>query len=452
MSRILVIEGEDHIRALLVRLLEEKGHEILEARDGPDAFRRVEEEDFDLILSDVQIEGRSVGMEILDWIREQESASEAILFTGQGNIQIAVEAMKNGAYEVLEKPFDRDMLLLGVQRALERKRLKNQVRHLSSALKRRVLVEGVVYRSRQMEEILKLVQRVSQVDSTVLIQGESGTGKELISRAIHAQSRRKNGPFHVIDCGTIPENLLESEFFGYKKGAFTGADTSRKGLFEVSSGGTLVLDEVGELPFLLQVKLLRVLQEREIRPLGSDRPRKVDVRILAATNKNLQEEVERGNFREDLFYRLNVISLRVPPLRERPDDILPVAEYFLQKYVRKVGRPPMRIDSSAAHQLLQYRWPGNVRELENAVQRAVALAGGDILLPADLPEAVHGGRARSDLSMDSGATLGEMEKQYILHVLKEQGGSRGRAAEVLGIGRNTLWRKLKSYGHKDGAT
>jgi two-component system, NtrC family, response regulator AtoC len=449
MSRILVIDEEKSERAALVRLLGEKGYETREAGDVREAFQQLEEGAVDLVLSDVRIGDRPIGMELLERLQEREHPAEAILFAGHGNIQGAVDAVRKGAYDVLGKPFDTDLLLLSVQRALERRRLKTQVRALSSVLKRRFSAEGFVYRSRQMEEILKLVQRVSQVDTTVLIQGESGTGKELISRAIHAGSRRKNGPFHVIDCGTIPENLLESEFFGYEKGAFTGAVSARKGLFEVSSGGTLLLDEVGELPFLLQVKLLRVLQEREIRPLGSDRPRKIDVRILAATNKNLQEEVDGGRFREDLFYRLNVIPIRVPPLRDRPDDILPVAEYFLQKYGRKMALPPLRIDPAAAHLLLQYRWPGNVRELENAMQRAVALTNGDILHPEDLPETVRGDLSLSALSMDAGITLEAMEKRHILHVLKNQGGNRGRAAAVLGIGRNTLWRKLKSYGVPD---
>jgi DNA-binding NtrC family response regulator len=449
MSRILVIEEEEQARAHLVQLLQEKGYEIHQAESMQEAFRQAEEEDFDLILSDGWVGDREVGAELLRLLQEREAVSETILFARRGNVQGAVAAIRNGAYDVLEKPLDPDLLLLSVQRALERKRLKNQVRHLSSVLKRRYRVEGFVYRSRQMEEILRLVQRVSQVDATVLIQGESGTGKELISRAIHARSRRKTGPFHVIDCGTIPENLLESEFFGYQKGAFTGAVAARKGLFEVSSGGTLLLDEVGELPFLLQVKLLRVLQEREIRPLGSDRPRKVDVRILAATNKNLQEEVDQGGFREDLFYRLNVISIRVPPLRERPDDILPLGEYFLQKYGRKMGLPSLHIDPSAAHLLLQYRWPGNVRELENVIQRAVALANGDTLRPEDLPEPVRGDRDVEPFPMEAGSTLESVEKRYILHVLEQQGGNRGRSAEVLGIGRNTLWRKLKAYGYQD---
>jgi len=447
MSRILLIEEENDTRTGLVRLLREHGYEIHEVASVQEALVFLEEEDFHLILSNGWIGDRPVGMELLDWIRDRQVAAEAILFARRGNVQGAVEAIRKGAYDVLEKPLDPDLLLLSVQRALERKRLKSQVRHLSSVLKRRYHLEGFVHRSRQMEEILKLVQRVSQVDATVLIQGESGTGKELISRALHAHSRRKDGPFHVIDCGTIPENLLESEFFGYQKGAFTGAVNAHKGLFEVSSGGTLLLDEVGELPFSLQVKLLRVLQEREIRPLGSDRPRKVDVRILAATNKDLQEEVDRGNFRQDLFYRLNVISIRVPPLRERPDDVLPLGEFFLQKYGKKMGLAPLHLDPATAHLLLHYRWPGNVRELENVMQRAVALTAGDTIRPEDLPETLRGERTEGAFPVGGPATLGEMEKRYILHVLEQQQGSRGRAATVLGIGRNTLWRKLKRYGY-----
>jgi len=449
MSRILVVEEEQIVREDLARLLRERGYEVRVSGLPEEAFERLEEEDFDLILSGGWVQGGDPGAEMLQRIREQGGGCEIILLARPGNVQGAVEAMRQGAYDVLEKPPDPELLLLSVQRALERKRLKNQVRHLSSVLRRRYHVEGFVYRSLQMEEILRLVQRVSQVDATVLIEGESGTGKELLARAVHARSRRKTGPFHVIDCGTIPQQLLESEFFGYQKGAFTGAVGSRKGLFESSSGGTLLLDEVGELPFPLQVKLLRVLQEREIRPLGSDRPRKVDVRILAATNKNLQEEVERGNFRQDLFYRLNVICIRVPPLRDRPDDILPLGEHFLHKYARKMGLPRLQVDPSAAHCLLNYPWPGNVRELENAIQRAVALSAGDTLRPEDLPDAVRGAQPRRAAAPESGATLEAVERRYIMQVLEEQGGNRGRTAEILGIGRNTLWRKLKTYGVPD---
>ena len=447
MARILLIEEDGDARDALAGLLREHGYEIQEATDLREALGRLEEEDFHLVLANEWEGDRPVGVALFDRIRDRDFATEVILFARRGNVQGAVQAVRKGAYDVLEKPLDPELLLLSVKRALERKRLRTQVRHLSSVLKRRYRLEGFVHRSTQMEEILRLVQRVSQVDATVLIQGESGTGKELISRALHAHSRRKDGPFHVADCGTIPENLLESEFFGYSKGAFTGAVTARRGLFEVTSGGTLLLDEVGELPFALQVKLLRVLQEKEIRPLGSDRPRRVDVRILAATNKDLEEEVARGSFRKDLFYRLNVISIRVPPLRERPDDVLPLAEYFLQKYGKRMGLAPLHIDPAAAHLLLQYRWPGNVRELENVVQRAVALTGGDTIRPEDLPDAVRGEPDRDGFPWVPGSTLDEMVKRYILHVLREQRGNRVRAARVLGIGRNTLWRKLKAYGH-----
>jgi two-component system response regulator AtoC len=376
-------------------------------------------------------------------------ATEVIVLTRQGNVESAVRATKEGAYDVIAKPFEPSVVMRSVQHALERKRLKRQVRHLSSVLKRRFRVEGIVYRSQQMEEILGLVKRVSQVDATVLIHGESGTGKELIARAIHAQSPRRTGPFHAIDCGAIPESLLESELFGHRKGAFTGATSTRKGLFEVTYGGTLLLDEVGELTLPVQVRLLRVLQEREVRPLGSDRAHKVDVRILAATNKDLEEEVDRGAFREDLYYRLNVISMRIPPLRERPDDILPLAEFFLQKYGKKVGRVPLRIEPSAANVLMRNRWPGNVRELENAMQRAVALATGEALRVEDLPHTTGEDPLSPPPPLDVEGTLEDMEKRYILYVLNKHKGNRAATASALGIGRNTLWRKLKAYGYKD---
>ncbi len=449
MTRILVIDEDPSVRDELRGIFQGRGYDVTEAENEAESLRRVEEEDIDLICSEMHVQGKTVGMDLLERIKREERATEIILFTRQGNIQSAVEAVRRGAYDVLAKPIDPDKALLSVQRALERKRLKRQVQHLSSVLKRRYHAEGIVYRSQQMEDILRLVQRASQVEATVLVQGESGTGKEMIARAAHAQSPRKTGPFRVIDCGSIPENLLESELFGHKKGAFTGAESSRRGLFHVSDGGTLLLDEVGELPFSLQVKLLRVLQEKEIRSVGSDQPRKIDVRILAATNKDLKKEVYNGRFREDLFYRLNVITILVPPLRERPDDILPLAKHFLQKHGKKKGLPTLRIDPTAADLLFRHTWPGNVRELENAMEHAVVLAGGEVLLPEDLPSTVGGELLFSALPMDEGLSLDEMEKRYILHILKQEKGNRIRAAKVLGIGRNTLWRKLKSYGTKE---
>lgn len=450
MARILVLDEQQAVREdLSASLRQGGGHEVEAFSNALEALRRMEEEDFDLILCDFWMEERPVGLEILGWIKARGLATEVIVLMRQGNVQDAVTATKKGAYDVLVKPLDPDAVTRSVHHALERKRLKRQVRHLSSVLKRRFHVEGIVYRSRQMEEILALVKRVSQVDATVLIHGESGTGKELIARAIHAQSPRRTGPFHAIDCGAIPESLLESELFGHTKGAFTGATSARKGLFEVTYGGTLLLDEVGELSLPVQVRLLRVLQEREVRPLGSDRAHAIDVRILAATNKDLQEQVSRGAFREDLYYRLNVISMRIPPLRERPDDIVPLAEFFLQKYGKMAGRPPLRIDPSAANRLLRDRWSGNVRELENAMQRAVALAPDDTLRAEDLPHSTRDDPLILPPPLDVEGTLEGMEKRYILFLLNRYRGNRARTASVLGIGRNTLWRKLKSYGYKD---
>ncbi len=449
MARVLVLDEEEAVRNNLAASLRDKGHDVEECSEAPRAFLRMEEEDFDLVLCDFWAGERSLALEVLAWVNAREAATEVIVLAHEGNLEDAVRATKEGAYDVLPRPCDPNAVIRSVRHALERKRLKRQVRHLSSVLKRRFRVEGIVYRSQQMEEIIGLVKRVSQVDATVLIQGESGTGKELIARAIHARSPRRNGPFHAIDCGSIPESLLESELFGHTKGAFTGATSARKGLFEVTLGGTLLLDEVGELSLPVQVRLLRVLQEREVRPLGSDRAHKIDVRILAATNKDLQEEVNRGTFREDLFYRLNVISMRIPPLRERPDDILPLAELFLQNYAKKARRPPLRIDPAAANLLLRHRWSGNVRELENAMQRAVALASGDTLQVEDLPHATEEEPLAPPPPLDVEGTLAEMEKRYILYVLNKQKGNRARTASVLGIGRNTLWRKLRSYGYKD---
>lgn len=455
MSRILIVDSDRAVRTTVGLMLRKNGYEVEEAERVEDALERIEKSRPDLVLTELSFGDRPSGMNILEWVKSRGAETDVIVLTGQRAIQSASKAMERGAFRYLTKPFDPDLLLLTVEHALERRRLRNQVRRLSSALKRREGIEGIVYRSRKMEEILLLVRRVSQVASTVLIQGESGTGKELIAKAIHALSQRKNGPFQTVDCGAIPENLLESELFGHTRGAFTGADAPRKGMFEVAHGGTLFLDEVGELPLSLQVKLLRALQEGEVRPLGANQARKVDVRVLAATNKDLQAEVASGRFREDLYYRLNVISLRVPPLRERPEDILPLAHHFLSEYgARVLSATPLQIDPQAAALLERYPWPGNVRELENAMQRAVALASGGILRVEDLPDSIRanqgaGRGAPAVFEAGQDLPLAEVEKRYIIDVLRRHGGDRSRTAAVLGIGRNTLWRKLKAYGYRD---
>jgi len=454
MAKILLVDSDASVRTSVGLLLRKRGYEVHEAESEEEALEHLRKDRLDLVLTELSFGDRLVGMKILEWVKAQGAATDVIVLTGQRGIQAASDAIQGGAYRYLTKPFDPEMLLLTVEHALERRRLRNQVRRLSSALKRREGIAGIVYRSRQMEEILRLVRRVAQVASTVLIQGESGTGKELIARAIHFLSPRKSGPFQAVDCGAIPESLLESELFGHTRGAFTGADAPRQGMFEVAHGGTLFLDEVGELPLSLQVKLLRTLQEGEIRPLGSNQTRKVDVRVVAATNKDLGAEVAAGRFREDLYYRLNVISIRVPPLRERPEDILPLARHFLSEYgARMLSAAPLQIDPGAAALLERYPWPGNVRELENAMQRAVALGSGGVLRIEDLPDSIRGEKASQIATAGFGKgedlPLAEMEKRYILEVLRRHGGDRSRTAAILGIGRNTLWRKLKSYGYRD---
>jgi len=388
------------------------------------------------------------GLEFLREVRRQSPNTMVVIMTGYATIQSAVEAMRLGAFDYLQKPFTNDDARQHVERALEHYRLLQENQTLREQLVNRYGMSNVVGVSAKMQELFRIVERVATSSATVLITGESGTGKELIARALHTQSARSSGAFVAINCGAIPAELLESELFGYEKGAFTGAYASKKGLVEQADGGTLFLDEISDLLPALQVKLLRMLQEREVQRVGGERTLKVDVRVIAATNADLTERITAGRFRADLYYRLNVVALRVPPLRERTDDILPLAHHFLRKHdptTRLTG-----IDPVAAQVLRHYRWPGNVRELENILERASLLAKGDTVPLADLPAELHNGRDLSSPTTPIGKTFSaardEFERYYILECLRRHQGNVSRAAREAGLQRQNFYQKLHKYG------
>ncbi|MBW3637441.1 MAG: sigma-54 dependent transcriptional regulator [Armatimonadetes bacterium] len=384
MAHILLVDDQSSMRLTLTALLKGAGHTLAQAGTGADALEKIAKNDFDLVITDLKLDQIS-GMEVLQATKTQNPQTEVIMLTGYGSIETAVAAMKAGAIDYLTKPIDTEELTLAIARASERQQLKSEVARLRSVVAKEQKFDpgNIVANSPEMVEILEMVARVAPTDATVLIQGESGTGKELIARALHQNSKRKDGPFIPINCGALPENLLESELFGHVKGAFTGAAQNKKGLFEEADGGTLFLDEIGETSPATQVKLLRVLQDGEVRRVGANTGVKTDVRVVAATNQRLQERIRDNEFREDLYYRLQVILLHLPPLRERTDEIMPLINYYLQFHAQKMGKAVKGLDKAAQKALLEYSWPGNVRELINAVERAVILCRGEVVKTED---------------------------------------------------------------------
>jgi two-component system response regulator AtoC len=446
--RILVVDDDETIRDLLRDMLTANGHEVETAADARAAAEALKAAEFELVVTDLMLPDGD-GLEVLRMARARPYEPEVLLITAYGTIDSAVEAVKAGAFDYLTKPVATQKLLLAVDRAVERRALKSEVSALRREVGERYAAEGLVAASPGMRRVMELVQMVSATDSAVLIQGESGTGKELVARSIHFRGARAARPFIAINCAALPEALLESELFGYAKGAFTGAATEKKGLFEDADGGTLLLDEIGDMPLLLQGKLLRVLQEGEIRRVGSTAVRRVDVRILASTNRSLQDLIKEGKFREDLFYRLNVIPVLIPPLRERREDIVPLCRHFLASGARKLGRQAQSLSPEALKAVLDHDWPGNVRELENVIERAVTLSSSPVI-SADEFRVIFtlGSTAPRALSMPPAgeATLQGAERDAILRALRDAEGNQTRAAEALGMGRNTLWRKMKKYG------
>jgi DNA-binding NtrC family response regulator len=445
MPDILVVDDEGSARTTLALLLRKRGHRVQEAAGVSEAIKALAGEAFDLVVTDLRMPDGS-GLDVLRAVKAQGHDADVILLTAYAGWESAKEAMQLGAFDYFEKGREPAELFVRIDRALADKALRRENENLRAQISDRYALPGIIARSPEIRRVLDLVARVAPTDATVLIEGESGTGKELIAKAIHHASPRARQPFVAVNCGALPETLLESELFGHVKGAFTGASIGKKGLFEEAHRGTLFLDEIGEMTPGLQVKLLRALQDGEIRPVGSTQSITVDARVLAATNRDLEQMMRQGGFREDLYYRLNVIALRLPPLRERREDIPALAEHFLLRFAARQERV-LRLGPDALDRLLAYAWHGNIRELENAMERAAILSRGDTVGADDLPPHVAA-------CLDLGAppllprqmSLADAERVCILQTLERCGWNHSRAAEALGIGRTTLWRKCKEYG------
>jgi DNA-binding NtrC family response regulator len=445
MAAILVVDDAASARSTLALLLRKRHHRVTEAGGVTAAVKAMTDDAFDLIVTDLRMPDGS-GLDVLRAVKAHGHDADVILLTAYAGWESAKEAMQLGAVDYFEKGREPDELFVRIDRALADKALRRENENLRAQISERYALPGIIARSPEIRRVLDLVARVAPTDATVLIHGESGTGKELIAKAIHHASARAREPFVAVNCGALPESLLESELFGHVRGAFTGASMGKKGLFEEAHRGTLFLDEIGEMTPALQVKLLRALQDGEIRSVGSTQSITVDARVLAATNRDLEQMMRQGTFREDLFYRLNVIALTLPPLRERREDIPVLAEHFLTRFASRQGRT-LRLSAEALDRLLAYAWHGNIRELENAMERAAILAGGDAVGADDLPPHIA---ARLDLggppSLPRQMSLADAERACIVQTLERCGWNHSRAADALGIGRTTLWRKRKEYG------
>ncbi len=453
-QRVLVVDDKENMRRLVARILEE-AFAVEEAEDGARALALVATRAYDVVVTDIRMPGAD-GFELLAAVKAREPSTEVVLMTGYATVQDAVRAMKQGAFDYLEKPFDPDAALAVVTRAAERKRLVDAAR-LAARPGEEDAFHALVGRSAPMREVYRLLEKAAGVDATVLLGGETGTGKELAARAIHYHSARRERRFVPVNCGALPAELVESELFGHARGAFTGAAGAKAGLFEEAQGGTLFLDEVGELPLAAQVKLTRALQEKEIRRVGDTQAIAVDVRVIAATHRDLREEARAGRFREDLFYRLNVFAVTLPPLRDRPEDVPLLAAHFLDKHARALRRTLRGFAAEAMSRLASHTWPGNVRELENVVERAVAVASGELVLPEDLPAEVRSEAGAP--ATPAAAALAAMpykdavagardrvSRDYLVALMTEFGGNVTRAAERAGVERESLHRLLRKYG------
>jgi DNA-binding NtrC family response regulator len=438
-AKILIVDDELIVRESLGGWLERDGHTVDKAASGEEALEKCAKTRYDILLLDIKMEGMS-GLEVLKRVRENDPDVSVVMITAYGSIPSAIEAMKSGAYEYLLKPFDPDELMVLIEKIRKHQDERRETQFLREQYKERTRFENMIGQSRALQGVFDMIESVAPTDSTVLIKGETGTGKGLAARAIHTKSRRGQGPFVVVNCGAFPEHLLESELFGYQKGAFTDAKTTKKGRLELAHGGTLFLDEVGEISTRMQIDLLRVLEDHVFYRVGGTQPIEADFRVIAATNKDLAKAIKQGTFREDLYYRLNVISFTMPPLREHKEDIPPLAEYFLHRFAQDTNKPVDQITREALDEMMLYDWPGNVRELGNAVERAVVVGKGPRILPQDLPI------FRPEyVSSPAGRTLREVERAHLESVLSETQWNVSKSAEILGIDRSTLYDKIKRY-------
>lgn len=437
-NHILVVDDEDRFRELLARIIALEGFEVFQAKNIREGLKILSEESISVVVSDVRLPDGN-GLNLLERIKNEYPLIEVILITAYGTIQDGVNAMKRGAFDYITKGDEDDHIHVVVERAAEKAAMNAKLQHLEQRVESKYGFENIVGESKEIEEAIKMAQKVAPSDMSVLLQGETGTGKELFAQAIHQGSERKNGPFVALNCSAFPKDMLESELFGFKKGAFTGAAESKKGLIEEADGGTLFLDEIGEMDVGLQAKLLRFLENKKFTKLGETKERKVDIRVLAATNKNLKKEEQEGRFRDDLYYRLAGFKIEIPPLRERHGDIRLLAKYFLRRLNGKVKD----ITKEAMDLLISYSWQGNIRELKNIVERAAILAEGTTITPDLLPAEFHHDSSSSGISSTS--SLREVERNHIQRVLKFVQGNKTKAAEILGIGSSTLYRKIEEY-------
>jgi two-component system response regulator PilR (NtrC family) len=452
-NRILVVDDEPGMREFLEIMLEKEGYSVETTADGRKAIEKIENKPFDLAILDIQMPVMN-GIEVLKKISEKKTETTAIMITAFASHETAIEAMKLGAYDYITKPFKIDEIKLVIKKALDKKRLERENLRLRKELETKFGFGNIIGRSSAIQKVFELIKRVSELKVNILVTGESGTGKELVARTIHYTGTRHNGPFVPVNCGAIPETLIESEFFGYRRGAFTGAVKDKKGLFEEADGGTIFLDEIADLPIHLQVKLLRVLEEKNTRPLGSTELVPIDIRIIAATNKNLEEEVAKGRFREDLFYRLNVIKIVLPSLRERKEDISPLAIHFIDKYSREMEKEIRGISPKALEVLENYNYPGNVRELENMIARCVALETSNVIRWETLPQPINelssiDFESSFSLNTNLDTLLGNIEKKMIEKSLRSTDGNKTEAAKLLGITLRSLRYRLTKHGYSD---
>jgi len=451
-AKILVIDDEESMCNFMEIMLAKEGYHVDTVDSGRDGVLLLKERNYDLVIADLNMPQMS-GIDVLKKIRSFKKDQDLVVMTAYASVETAIEAMKQGAADYITKPFKVDEIKLTIEKIINRRQLRLENEHLKKQLQGDNSFDNFIGASEEVANLKKLARRVASSDSTVLVRGESGTGKDLIAKAIHHHSARCGGPFVTINCAALPEQLLESELFGHKKGSFTGAVRDKEGLFKAADGGTFFLDEVGNTSLAIQVKLLRVLEDKSITPVGDTKPIEVDVRLIAATNSDLEEDVKVGRFRADLFYRLNVIPLHIPPLRDRKEDIRLLIDHFITKYCGRMNTAPKKISSEAVELLMDYYWPGNVRELENTIERAVLLNRAESIEPLDLPEKLRDAPPAGVVQPAQPATptLESIEKAYIHYIMSQTDGKKTKAAKILGIDPSTLYRKLERYDLKDGS-